>query len=100
MDEVQIVEAIEQETPAFTLEAGNAVGESSETRVSWQELREAPIGTEWGASGGGSMFGMEDCATLIYRDERIALIHFWGQYNDANGRRENHSYLKAYEWIA
>lgn len=95
---MEYVETIEREAPAIRLEAGNAVGADSVTEITWRELGYAPIGAEWQASGGGSMFGMEECATLIYRDERMALVHHWGSYHDGNGQNEAHSYLKGYEF--
>lgn len=58
----------EQEQPAFIL-----MSEKSKLNISWNELKQSEVGTQW--SNG-------EKATLIYKDNLGALIRFEDEYGE------------------
>ena len=80
---VEVTEEVVQESPAYVLVANRATGRPDETVVTWQELRRDRIGAVWSASGGGSLFSHSVQATLVYRDDKQAVLliadHYWDE---------------------
>jgi len=87
---MEINEKIKIEPAAIVLEAPNASGDPNVTEVTWDDLRSAPIGTEWRAKALASLFSIEETARLLYRDERYAVVvrRSWNERVAADGRVE------------
>lgn len=84
LTELEIVDDVMAEAPAWTLTANNAVGGPTVREISWIELRAAEVGKRWTASGGGNLFSDEQRATLVYRDEQRAVLMVETEYSETN----------------
>ena len=82
--------------PAYTLSANRACGGPDERIVTWRELHESPIGDKWHAAGGGSLFSNEVTATLVYRDDKHAVLlvsEFYSEINDSSRNTQSETLI-------
>jgi len=77
------------EPVAYTLSACRACGGPDQRVVTWRELREARIGEQWNACGGGSLFSHEVRATLVFRDDKQACLLVEDFYSEVGDSRRN-----------
>ena len=92
------VEEVVQQEPAYVLSASRACGRPDETAVSWSELRREPVGAVWNAAGGGSLFSHSVQATLVYRDDKQAVLMVTDCYWDENRGHERSSRLIGFKF--
>lgn len=85
MTKVEIIK--EGENPALELSAANAVGGPTVANITWEELKTAPVGHQWGASGGGSLFYERYETTLVHRDEDLAVVVLHWHYAEDDQSR-------------
>ena len=92
---MEMLQKVISETPALVLRAARATGRDADEEIMFSDLRDAEIGSEWQASGGGSLFSEYQRATLIFRNERIAGVVV-ERYHAANGEETCTQILQAF----
>lgn len=84
-----------REDPACVLTACTATGSPDVVEITWEALREAPVGKVWCAEGGGTMFHAWHRAKLVFRDSEHAVVLLTDYYHD-DQRCENCEVLQAF----
>jgi hypothetical protein len=79
----EVVETIQREpSAAYVLTCTNASCADSVVKITWGELKAAPIGTVWSCEGGGELYSEIRSAKLVFRDETLAVLEAREDYQD------------------